>query len=56
MAYLDEEDEAQGRADPTVIYQVRIDIDGAHPPIWRRLLVPANYRLWPIIAGCSHLN
>lgn len=42
-------DEQQAQASPTAggapIYQIRIDLKGARPPIWRRLLIPSDYPL-----------
>ena len=37
--------ELQARADEAPIYQVRLDLQGAHPPIWRRLLLPSDLTL-----------
>jgi len=30
---------------PTQIYQIKVTLDDAHPPIWRRILVPGNTTL-----------
>jgi hypothetical protein len=30
---------------PTQIYQIKVILDGAHPPIWRRILAPGNTTL-----------
>lgn len=30
------------------VYQFRIDLDGIRPPIWRRILVPANYTFYDL--------
>jgi hypothetical protein len=30
---------------PTQIYQIKVSLDGTHPPIWRRILVPGNTTL-----------
>ena len=34
-----------GQADPNALLQVRVDLAGAKPPIWRRLVVPATATL-----------
>jgi hypothetical protein len=30
---------------PAQIYQIKITLDGAHPPIWRHILAPGNNTL-----------
>src|ERR1022692_2865149 len=36
---------AKGKTPVDDIFQIKVTLSGSHPPIWRRLLVPANLTL-----------